>query len=271
MSFFPGENYRSASVTRYNHYMSSTPRFFVSPDLFSPEKFPLPAEAAYHARVVLRLRPGEAVILHDGENHAFDAVIETMEREEVTVAIAAKRTLEVESNVQVTVAQALPKTIDKAEQVLQHGTEIGAAGFILFQAERSVARMDAKDKIEKRLTRWRDIVRGAAEQSGRGILPPVVWQSWARDTAKIFSEYDAALILHETASVPLRTALDDLPPAARLLILIGPEGGFTDAEIALFTASGGKSVSLGPRVFRTETAALVGLAQILFYAENAGK
>ena len=253
--------------------MSSTPRFFVPPHLLTGDTAILPPDAAHHARSVLRLRPGEAITLHDGENHACDATILEMARDTVTVRLAAKRTLNVEPSARVTVAQALPKTLDKAEQVLQHGTEIGAAGFMLFQAERSVARMEARDKIEKRLTRWRGIVQSAAEQSGRGVLPPVVWQPWAKDAAKLFGDYDRILILHESAAVPLRDALNAAPflKDARLLILIGPEGGFTDAEVRVFTEAGGAAISLGSLVLRTETAALVGLAQILFYAESAGK
>jgi 16S rRNA (uracil1498-N3)-methyltransferase len=249
--------------------MSSTPRFFVPPDAIQGSTILLPPEATHHARNVLRLRPGERVLIHDGCGTAYDCVLADEPGKTAVARIAARMPVRTEPRPRVTIAQALPKTPDKVEQVLQHGTEVGAAGFLLFAGRRSVARLTEEDKIAKRLARWRDIIHSAAEQSGRGILPSVGWHISSERIAETFPEYDTALILHEGATQPLRAALDVLSgSAARVLILVGPEGGLTEEEVSLFSDRGGCAITLGPRVLRTETAALVGLAQILYALEG---
>jgi len=250
--------------------MSSIPRFFVPPESLTGDTAVLPSEAAHHARNVLRLRPGETIVLHDGEGFAYRAVLEEVSPKSVTVCVVERVPVITEPKTRITVAQALPKTGEKVEQVLQHGTEIGAAGFILFPGRRSVARLEEKgEKIERRLLRWQGIAQGAAEQSGRGMVPDVAWCGASREVARSFTNYDRTLVLHESATLSLATALKHLPArATRLLVLVGPEGGFdSKEEITLFAQAGGLPVSLGPRVLRTETAALVALAQILFARE----
>jgi 16S rRNA (uracil1498-N3)-methyltransferase len=211
--------------------VSSIPRFFISPQAINGDTATLPPEAAHHARNVLRLRAGEPVILHDGQGFAYHATLNEMSGKTVSAAVTGRSVVTAEPETRITVAQALPKTSDKIEQVLQHGTEVGAAGFLFFSARRSVARLAEGEKIEKRLLRWHGILQGAAEQSGRGIIPTVEW-------------------------------------IKNLLIVVGPEGGLDEQnEVSLLAASGGVSVSLGPRILRTETAALVALTQILFARE----
>jgi len=171
-----------------------------------------------------------------------------------------------EPALRVTIAQALPKTAEKLEAVLQHGTEIGAAGFIVWHSQRSVARLEAGDKRAKRLDRWRGIIRGAAEQSARGALPTVEWTEGGAELIARFPDYDAVLILQESAAPgSFRSSMETLPAAvSKLLLIVGPEGGLSDAEVAAFTAAGGRPVSLGPRILRTETAALAAVAQALY-------
>ncbi|MBC7807254.1 MAG: 16S rRNA (uracil(1498)-N(3))-methyltransferase [Akkermansiaceae bacterium] len=246
--------------------MSSIPRFFVPPPAIQGDTITLPPDAAHHAVGVLRMREGEEIIVHDNTGDGYRCRL-TRVQSKVTVATVESRfTVPTEPKTRLTVAQVLPKTGEKIEQVLQHGTEVGASGFVLFQSERSVARMEQKDKIEKRLERWQGIVQGAAEQSGRGRLPTVEWERHAPDITRRIGEWDAAIALHEGATLALRDALqaERIADATRLLILVGPEGGFTDGEVAGFAGAGATPVSLGARVLRTETAALVALAQILY-------
>jgi 16S rRNA (uracil1498-N3)-methyltransferase len=249
--------------------MSSTPRFFVAPDAIQGEVVRLPSEAAHHARNVLRLRPGERILVHDGLGMAYDCILQEGAGKAAVAQVTASGPVLTEPRTHVIIAQALPKTPDKAEQVLQHGTEVGATGFLLFGARRSVARLSEGEKIEKRLSRWRDIVRGAAEQSGRGLLPSVGWHMSSEEMAGALSGHDAALVLHEGAPRSLRATLNSLPGSAtRIIVVVGPEGGLAEEEVALFGDHGGRAVTLGPRVLRTETAALVGLAQILYALEE---
>ncbi|GAB4462111.1 MAG: 16S rRNA (uracil(1498)-N(3))-methyltransferase [Armatimonadaceae bacterium] len=243
--------------------MSSVPRFFVPPNAIHGETAVLPSEVAHHAVNVLRLRVGEAVVLHDGNENAYECHLREVSKNSATVTVVRAYRLNTEPRTRITVAQALPKTTDKIEQVLQHGTEVGAAGFYFFTGFRSVARLAKGEKIEKRLARWEAIVRGAAEQSRRGVLPPVEWLPFTQDVAARIPQFDRAFALHESAETSLPEALAPVTPEARLLVIVGPEGGFTDEEIALLTDHGAPPVSLGPRILRTETAALVALTQIL--------
>lgn len=252
--------------------MSSIPRFFVTPDAIDAERkqIVLPPDVTHHARNVLRLRAGETLILHDGQGRAYTATLGDGAGKTAIAHITDAHDVTTEPKTRITVAQALPKTSDKVEQVLQHGTEIGAAQFVFFQSERSVARMEARDKIEKRLERWAEIVKGAAEQSGRGLLPTVRWEPWLKGLLTGLGEYDLTLVMHEGATVPLRAALGAQPDARRVCILVGPEGGFAEPEVAALEAAGAMSVTLGPRVLRTETAALVAVAQILYERDATG-
>lgn len=252
--------------------MSSVPRFFVPLGAVNGETITLPADAAHHAVGVLRLRSGDALTVHDGENRAYDCLLEDGATTKRAMArVRARRELDTEPRVRVTVAQALPKTSDKIEQVLQHGTEIGAAHFVFFAAFRSVARLADGEKIDKRLVRWQGIIQGAAEQSGRGVMPTVAWLPFAPDVAKTWGEYAARLVLHEKAQTSFRDTVYNSPASEQeLIVVIGPEGGFTDEEITLFETAGAVTTSLGPRVLRTETASLVALT-LLLEAKDHGK
>ncbi|MBC8104095.1 MAG: 16S rRNA (uracil(1498)-N(3))-methyltransferase [Cytophagales bacterium] len=250
--------------------MSSTPRFFVPPAAIRGDTATLPPEAAHHIRNVLRMEAGQSIVLHDGLGFAYSGTLtEVAGKAAVVAAITDRTPVAAEPTTRITVAQALPKTSDKIEQVLQHGTEVGAAGFLFFAGRRSVARLAEGEKIDKRLARWRGIVLGAAEQSGRGILPTVEWAGLTPDLVRRLGDFDHVLVLHEAATFPLADALRQVAVTAiRLLIVVGPEGGLDDqSEVPLLVGAGGVPLTLGPRILRTETAALVALAQILFARE----
>jgi len=254
--------------------MSSVPQFFVSPDALSGDTVTLPTDAAHHARNVLRLAVGDAVVVVDGQGGRFVCRLTEVSPKNVRATVEERGRAITEPTTRITVAQALPKTSGQIEQVLQHGTEVGAAGFVFWAAQRSVARLADGEKIEKRLARWRGIVQSSSEQSHRGVLPEVAWLPFAADVARTLPNYDAVLTLHESGAAPLARALAALPQGAdsvsalRLLVIVGPEGGLNNEEVARFEAGGAKTVNLGPRVLRTETAALVALAQILYARES---
>jgi 16S rRNA (uracil1498-N3)-methyltransferase len=237
----------------------------VTPADFAGSLVTLPPGDAHHARNVLRLRIGEAIILLDGTGLAHEATLTDVSPAGVAAEVTASAPSASEPRTRITVAQALPKNPDKLEEVLQHGTEVGAADFVVFGAQRSVAKMD-DSKTSKRQERWNGIVKGAAEQSGRGILPTVRWAGNGIKNLPPLIGDTLAFILHESASLLLSEVLKETPDtAANFLIAVGPEGGFTPEEVAQFTTiNGGRAISLGPRILRTETAALVALSQILF-------
>lgn len=249
--------------------MPTLPRFFVPASAVSGIEVTLPPDDAHHARNVLRLHTGEAVTVCVGDGLVHRVVLTELAPGRVGGYVDETTPSRAEPRTRITIGQALPKNEDKVEQVLQHGTEAGAAAFYLFLSARSVARPD-EARLKKRLERWRGIVKSAAQQSGRAVLPTVAWGGTPPVLGQGAGTFDAALLLHESATTTLAHALKPLPASAsRLLVLVGPEGGFAEAEAAEAETRGATLTSLGPRILRTETAALVALSQILF-AREAG-
>lgn len=214
----------------------------------------LPEDKTHHIVHVLKMQAGETVLLHDGQNRRASATLELIGKKRVSARLtSAWEPLHTEPELLVIVFQALPKTGDKVEQVLQHGTELGAAGFV-FVASVNSARLEGGDRIQRKLARWEEMIRNAAEQSGRGVLPTIAYVASVAEAVALFSE-ETRVCLDQRADVPLSSVRD----AAELALFVGPESGFTGDERA---AIGAKSLSMGPRTLRTETAALAALAQL---------
>ena len=243
-------------------------RFFVRPEQIVGEFVYLDGDDAHHLRVVLHAQPGTKIAVLDGSGREWPAALTELGKTKASAQIREPFAPNTEPNVQVTVAQALPKVGEKMEQVLQRGTEIGASGFWVYNSERSLTQLTG-ERQEKRQVRWSAIVKTAAEQAHRAVLPTLTISGDFRDVLATASEYDCALIAYEGESeLTLKSALAaQATVPKRLLIIIGPEGGFSDTEIKAARKAGVQTVSLGPRILRTETAALVMVAQILFYSE----
>jgi 16S rRNA (uracil1498-N3)-methyltransferase len=162
----------------------------------------------------------------------------------------------------VTVVQALPKS-ERSELAIELATEAGADGFVAWQAARCVARWDG-GRVDKGLRRWRAVARAAAGQSRRAHIPPVEGVLSTAELAEWTHQQlvagTAVLALHESATAGL-TGLT-LTSAPSLALLVGPEGGITDAEITALTGAGATAVRLGPTVLRTSTAAAVALGAL---------
>jgi 16S rRNA (uracil1498-N3)-methyltransferase len=243
-------------------------RFFLPPDQIEGDIARIVGGDHLHLTRVLRARIGESLILLDNAGNAFQAVLVTLDKAETTARITCRVDLPAEPNVFVTVAQALGKG-DKFEQVIQHGTEAGAGAFVPVRAERCVMELPAA-RVADRLARWRLVAKGAAEQSGRARIPEIAAPlSFAVLLQQAAVGDTPGLLLHPSdEAVPLRALLDGLPaPPARLLLAVGPEGGWSPAEVSAARAANLRPVSLGMRILRTETAALVALSQILYAFE----
>ncbi|CAM4265824.1 16S rRNA (uracil(1498)-N(3))-methyltransferase [Paenibacillus tarimensis] len=251
-------------------------RYFVAPEAFADRQVTLAGDDARHIVRVMRMKEGDEVIVSDGAGREALAVLRRLSPELVEAEVAEFRPVTGEPAWSVTIAQSLPKG-DKMELVIQKGTEIGAASFLPFESERMIVQYDAK-KEGKRLERWRKIAKEAAEQAHRSMIPdvePVC--SWKQLTARM-SGYDAVLFCYEraggSASSGLRGLLRDLASLdaarPRLLIVVGPEGGFTEREAEEAEAAGARLVGLGPRILRTETAAMVALTCIMYESGEMG-
>lgn len=242
-------------------------RFFVRQDQIDEERGEVRLESgdSHHICQVLRMRAGETIWALPGDGSEYDAVLCEVGKRRTLAKITAKRRLETEPKATVILAQAIPKSLDKLEWVLQHGTEVGAGGFIVFESARSRSQAG---RFAEKVGRWQGIVRSAAEQSHRALLPKVEGVVSFSEVLSRAPSFDAVLLAYEDErTTRLRDALPK-GPAQRMLVLIGPEGGFEKQEIESAREAGAIPITLGPRILRTETAGLVLLSQIMCLIED---
>ncbi len=240
----------------------STNRFFILPSGLDGDRVRLSPEQSHQIHHVLRLRPGDSIIVLDGAGSEHDVTLTRVEKREVVGQVTSTRRTHGEPAAHITLFQSVLAR-EKFEWVLQKGTEVGVSRFVPVLTERSLVRV--KTLEDNKLDRWRRILVEAAEQSHRGRVPTL-------DPIHPFSEavcemahFDRSLIA--ATSGPTRTLKEalgpDEEPPASVAILIGPEGGLSDDEVRQACDSGAVPVSLGPRILRTETAAIVIPALIL--------
>ncbi|MBN1362981.1 MAG: 16S rRNA (uracil(1498)-N(3))-methyltransferase [Sedimentisphaerales bacterium] len=241
----------------------STNRFFVEESSIEGNFVRLNAEQAHQICHVLRLEPGAALVVLDNAGFEYDVRLQEANSRQANGLITGKRLASGEPRRQITLFQSLLAR-DKFERVLQKGTEVGVSRFVPVQTDRSLMR--AKQIDAKKITRWRRILQEAAEQSHRGRIPEIGQALALADALARFGQYDRVLIGALCDGSPtLREALvkDGRTPAS-VAILIGPEGGFTEQEVALAEEKGAVTIGLGPRILRTETAAMVLPALVLY-------
>lgn len=234
----------------------SAPLFYVDELPPAGEVVTVSGEEGFHAATVRRIRPGEHMMVGDGAGElAWCEVVET-DRGALRAQVLDRSSVP-QASPTVTVVQALPKA-ERSELAIELATEAGADAFIAWQAARCVARWDGP-KAEKGLRRWRAVARSGARQSCRAHIPAVTGPvSTAALTALIGAQ--VALVLHESATEVISEK--HVTQADSLLLVVGPEGGITEEELAVLTSAGAASVRLGPTVLRTSTAAAVALGAI---------
>ena len=245
-----------------DHYSATMPRFFCPLPLAIGSIVDLPDAVGHHIQVV-RMPIGATVTLFDGNGGEYAATLTRLEKKSVTAEVKAFTDRSVELPFAVTLAQALPEA-SKMDWIIEKAVELGAAGVQPLAAQRCVVRLSA-ERAEKRLAHWQGIVISAAEQSGRNRLAhlaPVL------DFSRWISQQD----LHRRVLLTPRAnqSLADWSrhqPAQAVTLMIGPEGGFSDAEEAAALAQGALALSMGPRILRTETA---GMAALAILAANWG-
>lgn len=267
-------------------------RIYVSSTILEPglrgEEFDLDFETAKKLVRVLRLTAGETFVAFDGLGGEWDCVLTHIESERKTfkarATILAARESKPEGRLLLSVAQAIPKG-DKMEFVLQKGTELGVAEFWPFEAERSVPRLlgDADDNGERatqRANRWRRIVEAACAQCGRAQVPIVHAIGDFATAVSYGTSGGRCFMLDEDPQAPsLREVLTQAPlfevkapsdEQVRIMLLIGPEGGWAPREREWAERYGAESVGLGRLVLRTETAALAAAAILQWEAGELG-
>ncbi len=215
-------------------------------------------DEAHHAVAVRRLRAGESVVLTDGRGRSVTGAVTATGKRTFTVEVATLETSEPASP-SLVVVQALPKG-DRGELAVEVLTEVGVDRIVPWAAERSVAVWKG-ERATRSLARWRSTAREAAKQSRRSWHPEVTVLVATAALADLVASADLAVVLHEEATEPLADL--DVPASGTVVVVVGPEGGLTDAEVAELTAAGAHSVRLGAEVLRTSTAGVVACAALL--------
>lgn len=213
---------------------------------------------AHHAVVVRRLRAGESVVLTDGHGTSAVGEVAAASRSSFEVAVSAVRS-EPRPEPEVIVVQAIPKG-ERGERAVEVLTEVGAGVIVPWAAARCVAVWKG-DRATKSLARWRSTAREAAKQARRSWHPVVAELASTATVAELVASADLAVVLHEASSVPLAGL--PVPETGRIVVVVGPEGGLTDDEVAALVAAGAVSVRLGTEVLRTSTAGVAAVAALL--------
>lgn len=241
-------------------------RFFIPPAALSPDRVILTGTVVHQLRHVLRLHPGDRIVVLDDSGWEHEVELTEISRERAEGAVLVRRLTETEPQVKISLYQSLLKG-ERFEWALQKGTELGIVEFVPTLAARCV--MQHLDVSEHRLERWGRIVQEAAEQAHRGRLPRLQPAMLLPEACKRMVRAGPALMLYEgAATVGLRDALRELEaerPAFNVSLLVGPEGGFTEQEANLAERYGVRLVSLGPRILRAETAGIVAAAALLYH------
>ncbi|MBW2644854.1 MAG: 16S rRNA (uracil(1498)-N(3))-methyltransferase [Deltaproteobacteria bacterium] len=255
-------------------------RFFLNKSSILSGNPALTGSDVRHIRNVLRLEPGDRIMIFDGEGTEYECKIVSISPQCITLSILHSTQVIRESPVCVTIAQACLKG-SKMDWVIQKVTELGVTTYIPFWAQRSVPKFDS-GRAKSRYDRWTKIAHEALKQCGRSVAPEIKPLGHFDEIIRSEEEYDLKMIFcienidgvrSETKSgqdrvsgpdTSLKYFLDGMPKAEKIIGVIGPEGGFTSAEINAAIDYGYVQVSLGPRILRGETAAIT-VAAILQY------
>ncbi|MDF3297446.1 16S rRNA (uracil(1498)-N(3))-methyltransferase [Streptomyces tropicalis] len=234
---------------------------FVVEDLASGTSGPyvLDGPEGRHAVSVKRLQPGEAVVLTDGAGRWATGEVTGTEGKDRLLVRLAEVAEEAPGAPRITVVQALPKG-DRGELAVETMTEVGVDRIVPWAASRCITQWRG-DRGLKALGKWRSTAREAGKQSRRVRFPEVADAATTKEVARLLAGADFAAVLHESGDRPLATA--DLPPDGEIVLVVGPEGGVSPDELALFADAGALPHRLGRSVLRTSTAGTAAAALLL--------
>ncbi|AXQ29791.1 16S rRNA (uracil(1498)-N(3))-methyltransferase [Solimonas sp. K1W22B-7] len=231
-------------------------RIHLDPPLREDSEMPLPEEAFRHLVQVLRLREGEPFTVFCGDGGEYEATLSAVARRSATLRLGARREADRESPLLLTLAQCVSKG-DRMDYTLQKAVELGVQRIQPLLSARSVVKLDG-ERWEKKLEHWRGVIVSACEQSGRTRLPELAAVQPLERWLPACAEAGLRLTLDPLAA----GGIASLPTRTSATLLIGPEGGLSEAEIRQAAAAGFQGLRVGPRILRTETAGVAVLAAL---------
>ena len=242
------------------------PRIFVAFNNIKENIATIEGSDINYLKNVMRLKEGDELSVMDSKSKEYSAKISKIEDKKILAELLAEKHPKSEPKMKVTIAQSIPKN-PKLDLIVQKVTELGALQITPVQAERSIVKL-TKEKEDARVNRWQRIAKEAAEQSGRLIIPFVQPIKEFKDLMMLRNDFDQCIMLWEMEKErSIKKFLQENKAIKNLMVLIGPEGGFSHDEVEQAKAAGFITVNIGSRIVRTETAAISVLSMIEYEFE----
>lgn len=240
------------------------PKFFVNKEFIYNNRAEICGGDVSHIAKVLRLPVGSRITLCDGEGTDYEADITEIKKDLILLDIVSEHPCDTEPKAEVTLFQGIPKAT-KMEYIIQKCTELGVMSIVPLMTKRTVVKLENAQAEKKKIDRWNKIASEAVKQCGRGRIPKVSEVSEIKDICAMANSFDLLLVAYEEETeVSLKSVLKSNSDAKKIGIIIGPEGGLERGEVERLTESGAKSVTLGKRILRTETAGHTVLTAVLY-------
>ncbi len=250
------------------------PKFFVKEEQIQENQIIILGQDVNHIKKVLRAKIGDELQICNSQNgENFLCEIDNLDEEKIICQIKEKIQEQVESNIEVTIFQGLPKA-DKMEYIIQKSVELGVYDITPVEMKRCVVKLNEKDK-SKKIERWQKISEVAAKQCGRDIIPQINNIINIKNICNLIQKYDMVLVAYENEEKnTLKEQLENIKKQnnskskVKIGIIIGPEGGLEEKDVETLKENGAKVITLGRRILRTETVALNVLSIIMYELEN---
>jgi 16S rRNA (uracil1498-N3)-methyltransferase len=242
--------------------------FFLPPSAISNEGVTFPPDISAQIANVLRLRSGAQVLVLDNQGLAYEVELQSVASRLVIGQVQHKFAALNEPQTHLTLQISLTQR-EKFEWILQKGTELGVSEFVPLITARTL--VQNADEVKSKMERWQRILREAAEQCERGRVPILHPPKALKNEMKVDAETLSILLYEDEQQKSLKTVLEENLHRKGIRILVGPEGGFTEAEVATIIGAGYQSVTLGPRILRMETAAIAAAAIVMYTSGEMGR
>ena len=241
--------------------------FFVSEEQINGENAYIEGSDVNHIVNVLRMKPGEELLISVKGDWDYLCKIVDIETDRVNLKVLESMEQR-ELPVNITLLQGIPKS-DKLEMIIQKAVELGVSEIIPVKTKRVVVKIDEK-KVDTKVNRWNAIAESAAKQSKRSIVPKVLKPQTVENALETVKDYGVKLLPYENAQgiKKTRSILDNMDKTKNIAVFIGPEGGFEESEVDSIKNSGFEVITLGKRILRTETAGLALLSNIMIRLED---